>query len=369
MQLLLLLIQKGSYKYRSSFSEFFPDRMVECYSRYQTPPANFYLAQCFFSMVNTLTGNGGVLYYLASNIHMVVEDCVFASCSVNGRGGAVYFESSQGGSAFNRVCAYDCMTTTDKQGQFADITTSAGKKNWFQYTHIVRCDPLVASNGNQAPVYMTNGQQNISFFNASNNYATTNTGLSSQNPVSFNCKFATYANNRPASFTVVYISTGGASQMYMSNFVNNTSPNTNAIIQSANQNFAIEECAFYNNLNPLFGGFLTAYYCMISHAGAQTIGTDCAYISNLAFSSTFSLTNFGTALCITPTPDPTCTPMPTLEPQENSNCPTLPPIPTPPQSLPPSQTACIVISDNQAVSTLVQVFNLLRITLQMVYLI
>ena len=73
-----------------SFSDYFLEKQIDCFSRYETPAANYYLADCYFKSI-TFSGNGGVMKYVIVNVHLVVEFCVFEACSSTSHGGAIIF--------------------------------------------------------------------------------------------------------------------------------------------------------------------------------------------------------------------------------------------------------------------------------------
>ena len=319
----------------SRFSDFFPE--YSCAFSVSNPPTNYHMFDCFFSTI-TRNANGGVLYFDASNVHLVVEYCTFDSIISIGstrQGGAIYCSSTTSGSAFSKICAYNCScgTTTSSyygDGQFSYIKTDPNKINKMFQVSI----SFSASKSNfwrRYGFYLNDGIQEINNLNSSYCSGYTTSSFYCLNPTSLLVTHANVVNSDPYSQYVVYFQSGTLiRKMQISNFVNNTS-SSGAVIYGTTSETQIIQCIFTQNKDVLFSGTLNVSQSWIHHEYSLSAGTVVILSSTITTQGpapTFELQNYASAICITPTPGPT--PGPTNPPvgEDISPCMTLPPLPT-----------------------------------------
>ena len=109
----------------SIFNDFFNDliflNIININQSINFIESNYYItSSTFISLEST---SGGALYCIQSN-KIVIENSLFIKCkSTSSHGGAIYFEMSNGGSALNKICAFNCSTPKpfSFDGQFAHI--------------------------------------------------------------------------------------------------------------------------------------------------------------------------------------------------------------------------------------------------------
>jgi len=338
----------------NAFSDFFSSS-VDCLSRYNDPISAYYISNCYFKMVNSLTSKGGVVYFVVNTVQLVVESCVFTECSTTGNnndGGAIYFGPADGGIAVSKVCAHSCTAVTSgstsyyPKGQFACVICPNGKKAFFEFFSCYKCAPESFALNKKSAIYIEKGTQNVTSGNFSRCFTNRQAGFQTVSSSSFLGSFLTYDSNRPSeAIVVLFESASGPVLLKKCNFINNSSSANEGIIHSTTTSTIIDQCAFSLNFNTLLTGSLMATGCWINHT-TVTSGTQITLVSPLTYLESHSLTNFGSAMCITPTPGPTTI---TEEPphgEDSTPCATQFAPPTPPQSLPPLPTECAAISDN-----------------------
>jgi hypothetical protein len=119
------------------------------YSQTETPNENYvYVHNCVFSYCSG-SSNGGALNCESSVYKLLVEQTTFISCSISsGYGGGIYFNSQTNGECvLNRVCGFDCSSTSSGPFAYIYIKDDATFKNHvydssFTHTLIKSGSPL-----------------------------------------------------------------------------------------------------------------------------------------------------------------------------------------------------------------------------------
>jgi len=333
-------------------------------TRYNDPFCAYYLSNDVFTMISSINSKGGILFMSIPKVRIVVEECVFINCSTVGTasdGGVAFISSVDGECNFAKICASHCFaygssSSTVPSGQFCYVSGTIGKGYQFKFMSIIFCGPEPPFQYRRSPLHLEKGFQNISATNFSNNFVQRTGGFYSVGSSQLLAWGLTFANNRPSEYHIISIGTGsGSINIYNSNFINNTGYNTEGIINSDTVSTVIDMCVFLNNADTLFSGSLTASNCWINHTTIST-GTKITIISMKTVLSTHQLTNFGSAMCITPTPDPTTEYIP-VSGDECTPCPSNLPPPSPPQSLPPEPTECFISSDGNSLFILSSIMS------------
>jgi len=326
----------------SSYTDFFP--LHSCLYRYHSYNSQFHIHGCFFQSLSSYSGNGGAIFHDTDYSNSVIEDCLFYQCICSQHGGGIYSVPNKGGAVVNRVCASDCYcgthSTTNYYGQFLYSLTLSTSKNWIQFSSIIFSSPITPSN-RRAPIYLNNGQVIVRNLNSSNNWLKDHSGVYIHNANSLSVNFTSLCNNLLSTSIVMYVHSCSSLNVFtLSNVINNTSPSP-SIIQTSSSILDINNVVFALNANTLFAGQMNVYNCYISHSGVLTSGSAVTMMDINTITDTFALINFGTAMCITPTPDPTIIPPETPIGHDLTPCATPFPLPTPPQTIPPSPSDCM----------------------------
>ena len=343
----MFLINITSLIIKSSFSDYFPVRPIDCLSRYETPPANFYLADCYFKMVTHHASKGGIMCYEMVNVHLVVEFCVFDTCMSNSDGGAIFFSSTSGGIVVSKVCAIDCsIIASTIEGCFLYSTSGSNNKNSILFSTLSRCSSN-SDNDRRSAVRLGNGNQTISNVNTTYCYNDYYSAYTLQTSIFLKVQYNQIEHCYPSGYTVIYIISGSGTILFSeNNFINNSSPSTSyGLFRSTPSTTLITNCVFSINKGVLFSGALTCSNSFIQHSDSLTTGLSISLVNTKPLGETFEIINFGTALCITPIPNPTNI-QPTVEGNELTPCRTIPLPPTPPQSLPLTPTECLIFSES-----------------------
>jgi len=351
--LVVAIFSKVALVIVSAYTDFFPPH--SCLSRYHNYNSQFYIQDCSFNSLTVYSGHGGAIYHDTDYSNCVIEDCLFYQCKCTLHGGGVYMIPSKGGAVVNRVCASDCYCGSDGStsyyGQFVYSLSMSTSKNIIQYTSVIFSSPITPSY-RRSPIYLNNGQVIVRNVNSSNNWLRDYGGIHIQNANSLSINYTSLSNNYMVTSTVLFIQTCSSVNTFtFSNVINNTSP-TISIIYTVTSNLDVNNVVFSQNANTLFAGQMTVYNCYISHTAAITSGSAVTMMDIYTITNTFAIMNFGTAMCITPTPDPTTIPPETPFEQGVSPCATPLPPPTPPQSLPPSPSDCLIAESNSLGSVL-----------------
>ena len=278
----------------------------------------------------------------------------------------LYFDSTNGGAVYTKTCASDCFIAgTTVNGCFVSSSTSPAKRNDLLDISLIRCSPNI-DNDRRGSAHLDSGNQtikNINISSARNDYYS---ALHITTPVQISMNFNNVENNFPSGYTVIYIPpTTCIVNINTCNFINNTSTASTGILNVTPLGTIVENSVFYINSGCLFSGKLTSIKCFISHSGPVTIGADILLISSMEFVLTFNLLNFGTALCITPIPEPTTLPPTQIIGYDLTPCATLPPLPTPAQTIPLLPTECVIFSqENSNLSSISSfIVSILRFTI------
>ena len=276
------------------------------------------VSNCVFQRTQSFLGNGGVIF-LGSDQTASISDTVFYNCSVSStsnmfgetrfNGGAIY---SFGGSfSFNKVCAFGCKAKGTGQFLYSfDSNTFS-----FQMVSVAKC-----SDGYEGMATLTIGQssdfQSFHSNNISDNKATLSL-IQIWNIVASNLMYCTFINNHPLYYVCILF-IGGSTTLTSSNFIENSSPQGNAVVTVEDDgNRFIYHCVFVDNQNVLFFldyGSLTVNHCYISHSGVSFSGSSINTVNNSnSLFGTYQISFYNTHVCdILSDESPKQTPVETL---------------------------------------------------------
>jgi hypothetical protein len=190
----------------------------------QTPSGTgVYVSNCLFISL-TSSSHGGALS-CTSATYFLVESSSFFSCKTSRNGGAIHFNGGQ--CVLNKVCGYDCYTTTDWDTQFAYIVVknAISNKNYVNYSSISRCLTDISDAYVVLCIYY--GKICYPSDNISMNKCYGQTvycyPLCDSSSVTCSFSYSTFADNIVTQYTCICLATGGAKyEMKNCNILRNT---------------------------------------------------------------------------------------------------------------------------------------------------
>jgi len=248
---------------------------------------SFNIFDCFFTRLHSFNGNGGVIFCSASGYSLDLERSMFFSCSSSGRGGSVYFSSSN--SKILMICSNQCIAQGD--AHFALILLS--QNGHFNFSSINNC----TYNLRDVTLWPWGGSQTLESSNISKNTCRLASSLLVHSPISFSIsRFTIYGNQATQSQCIwLYANSGTIS---FSNIVNNNSPNGKGVIYTDSaSSYTIEYCIFHGNSDSLFfsevGSSLTIRNNYIHHSSY----TDSANNNSILLVKEYPLEHFRSFYC------------------------------------------------------------------------
>ena len=234
------------------------------FERLYTNQSNINLYKCFFQRFNSYNGEGssdltisnsnygGIIYSYNVPCNLIIKETIFYNCSCTGGGGAIYFDSNVNGTSIfiDKVCGYNCFTTSSYKFQFAALATYMDYgENFINYISMVKC----SDNRNIGYESLTLGYgiNIIKSLNSSNNFGERHQGLRIWTPLSFKGIFLNIINNNSSESYIFEISYNLNNNLTYSNFINNFCLNK-GIISITNCNLIINDCIILNNKMILF---------------------------------------------------------------------------------------------------------------------
>jgi hypothetical protein len=199
------------------------------YRNRQTPSVtNVYFLNSLFISI-TSSSSGGALYCNPVSC-LLVESTFFFSCKTNGySGGAIYFSNTGSGQCvFNKLCVYDCCTTSSYSGQFSyiDVKNDATSKCYSNYSSFVRC--INSNSGSHYTLAHWYGKHCYTSINVSNNKCYGRCGILccpfvDSNSVTSLLSYSTFTDNIATEYTCICIwSTGTKHEIKSCNILRNT---------------------------------------------------------------------------------------------------------------------------------------------------
>ena len=380
---------------RSSFTDFYYPTVLEKLTNKTTLlSGQYWILNSFFRIF--FSSLSGTISLINAHGQLLIESSFFERCYLNPPtsgeavlfsvgsfpfylykgGGAVTFysvSSDISGISFLKVCAFNCTASSIDYGfynsyyhhyswgHFAYIYFNnqyySAQKVFMKDTSITSCGPF--SGCGRAPIYTRGGSLYYERFNSSNNMVKTDSSFFFENLHNLEMKFCTYSNSYSSDATLMrFNSVLNTLPIVFCNIINNTQIDVTCslIYNSGSTIVTYDRCVFAQNITPyLFGrlnGALNIMSCWVEEFSYFATSPVFHDIKNLT--STFKIVHFGSALCLVPTPDPT----------DDPNQYTYGPQPTPPQTIPPSPTNCIIESPTPAGSlSLFSIFHILFVPL------
>jgi len=325
--------------FSSSFSEYFPGDplFLKLDSVKQPPlPYNYFYKDCSFSNMVSRP----VSYYSDIEIKIMFENCLFYNCTANNKqvGGAFYINIPNGGCVFLRTCASCCQT--ESSYQLGYVYAHPDCHNNFVFSSFEKCSIDLV--GYPYSLSLNSGMQSINNMNSSKNTGSQMSGFYSSSPNPLMFKYNTISNINNTNGYSVYI-TGNTGFLKYSNFVDFKIPTSVLYTIYLSGGYVMEYCIIKSWQNfAIYGGTsLIVRFCYFDKTVNQTTGSF-VFQNSYPNTATYVLEHFSTAMCIAQNPAyPPQTPHPSAT-QFNQNpeniCQTLPPPPTPAQTIPQDNT-------------------------------
>ena len=294
-----------------SFSSFFslPNEELMCSNDVSiTSQGNYYIHSCFF---NSITSNlsGGVIRIDSSNVRFVNEESLYSQCrTTTNYGGAIHITISTGGSAFSKVCSFDCSTSgggNDASAglyQFIYSSISNDDLNHISYASMssTSCQTPSGWVSRKAIFGLFSGKQTIQYTNSSKNYLYYGTGFVSSSSNSLNVSYITVSSNTQYSHECTNIYS--VSNIQRSNFISNTRTYLNSpYLFKITSPSTISHTIIFSNTNSK--SFLTTSTLTISYCYAdnfQSSGSVSFQNTQTSLTNTIQIIHYQTGPCQIP---------------------------------------------------------------------
>jgi len=318
----------------SPFNDFFSGDPVvlNVYSIKQPPlPNNYFYDDCSFT--NMLSRS--VTHSSDVETQIMFENCLFFNCTTFNKrtGGAFYIDIPNGGCILRRSCASCCQT--ENSYQLGYIYTKTESPNSIYFFSFEKCS--LDLSGYSIALYLCRGTQTINNMNSSKNTGNQQNGFYSSIPSPLMFSFCTVSNiNNTNGFHVSTSSNIGFFRY--SNFVNLLSQNTGSYCIYLSGGFIMEYCTIKSWQGYAIYGSTAVIvrYCCFDSTINQTFGSF-SLSSPYGNTATYIIEHYSTAMCEAQNQiHPPQTPMPSathFDYTQDHICQTLPPPPTPPQTI------------------------------------
>ena len=330
-------------------SEFFSNEVTHLYESYINTiipiPCRYFIKNSIFLSIKDI-GSASIDFRHRTSIELLVMECMFNNCSTQGNGGALHFDCNRNGTiALYKLCITFCYTlNVDSYGQFALISIASNKNCLINLISYSKCSPFHQSYNIYSSLYISYGKQNISNTNSSYNHASFHSSICIVSPTNLSLYLSAFTyNNVKTYYNLCFQSSSSISRFYIEfcNIINNNSPDTVGGVIYSDGGFVFNDCIFMYNSDYLFSHY-TGNKCYVNrgyifhHNNAYVINPN-GYQSYLVFSGeirnnlitpTYTIVYFSTHFCHGDF----------MNGQELTPCITLPPIPTPAQTIPNCQS-------------------------------
>jgi len=250
------------------------------------------IEDCSFQRSVIYDEQGGVIYCLGDTIELNILRCMFSFCKANKDGGAIM--ASVGNFSIKYGCGFSCFVPGAKEGVFGYI--SVKKLLFLNESSLTVCSYEIQG------VYcirLVSGIQNIHNFNSSFNKCNQISGFGCVTPVEVVGTFITVFSNQ-VNTICMYFYGGSKNNIYFSNIINNTSPNSFGIVTgNINSLMSFFNCIFTNNSHILFYNnqqFIYVSNSYISHLQVSSGSLSTISVIN-QFTSSMMISHYGTRLC------------------------------------------------------------------------
>ena len=216
----------------------------------------YQIENSFFTRINTINGNGGIILINSGEINLNLENCIYFLCSCDSEGGVIYFLGNN--VKLIKICVSNCFSLWNFQFSFIQTNLNGiyhllSINNCYNNTKGYWCFNLEKGNISLSNI---NSSQNINFVGSS---------ISILDPIKLNSIFCTIIDNYVSSHTIIYLRGNKNNYLSYYNIINNNSPRGNGIIHLFEGQFILNNSFLLNNKDTLFfsDDLLEIYNCKI----------------------------------------------------------------------------------------------------------
>jgi len=242
---------------RSGYYEIFgkePSRIIEDINLMHSGTDFLIRSSSFNNMVG-----GAIYFYTSTPLSVMFEEILFYNCT-SFDSGALYFKCANSEIALHRICASDCFVESSNDCQFCYISVHSGKKLLFNFSTVTHCAPSNRMDRTYGS-YLHSGLQNITYSNASFNYAS-QCATFCFDTASNEVRYCTIAKNSASSqYVIEKKHSSVANQFIMCNFIDNTASTS---VISVVGGSTLSNCIFMGNTYHLFN-LDTGYHVFIQN--------------------------------------------------------------------------------------------------------
>ena len=221
---------------------------------------NYIFEYSYFSRINTINGNGGIIYLKHQKIDIKFKNCIFYYCSCTEWGGVIYIENGNNIELLKISVSY-CFAS---QCQFAYIET---KNNSFY--HLLSINNCYNNTNGSFNSWIIGGNISLINYNSSKNINNCGSGIFIYFPYKFNSIFCTIIDNYVSDHSIIWLQSNENNYLSYYNIINNNSPSDCGIIYVYSGKYYLNNSILLNNKNTLFftnnDGTLEIQNCQINH--------------------------------------------------------------------------------------------------------
>jgi len=257
--------------------------------------ANLFVYECSFFNFGT-----SAVYFLNSIMNLVISDCLFNTCITKGDGGGIYFSCTGGSIVLNRICGYNCYSTSTEvsSGQLSYCRTGDNMINELHYVSCSKC-PNSAGVGRYRPIMIFYGLQKVKNVNFSQNNCIRIPTFQTYYSSSFDQVSLTAINNAASDEQVLNLHGNRAAFIRLSNIINNVTPNRGVVSIWGSTILTIDSCVFNENSGILFyngGGSIVVKNSFITLNGDLSFSS--VSLSNTTkYMGSYSIDHYSTNMC------------------------------------------------------------------------
>ena len=291
----------------SNFYDFYNKNIlnINCSNSFRQISGDFYIIYCFFFLISSFNGNGGVISQINIQCYCLIEECIFNECSVISgyNGGAIYFKCINGEIALNKICAFKCFADNNnwnEGGQFSYLSTKSNSNNIGFYISYIYCAYFISLTSNS--ILIEEGNQIYKNINSSNNKGYRNYGIHFTKSITLNLLYSNFIENTGHHSCLYFSNSNSILNLNYLNIIKNDSPYDQGIIHSNNK-LNIYDTNFKLNKDILFYfqtiGSLIVFNSFINHSSTIFFGNVTLININYNLENKIIINFYSTFNCLT----------------------------------------------------------------------
>ena len=202
---------------------------------------NFYkIESSYFNKINTLDGNGGIIYCFKGDLNL--NNCIFYNCSCTFQGGAIYFNGDN--IELIKICVNNCFASNF---QFAYLQTHINI-----FLNLISINNCYTIPNGYTCFHLYKGNINLFNLNSSKNINYIRSGFGIVDPFIFKSLYCNIVDNYVSSNTIIYLTGNNNNFLSYFNIINNNSPKCLSIIYIDSGKYILNFFILFYNKNVLF---------------------------------------------------------------------------------------------------------------------